>query len=341
MIAVGLRDRLSAFRLRHLRDHAGGVALRWSVNAAVAALILSIPVAASASAGTPASHAPAMLAAAEAPRAQQLARGTSITAGRSPVTVEAEGARPIREYTLGSSDSLATLSSFFRVTPEAIAFANGITDPLNLEVGRTIRIPPADGALYTVAEGDTVESLAARFKVEPAVIAAYNRLRFEPEHFAVGKLVFVPGAELPGLVYQTVEPEPARPTVITRPAAPPPPVAVQAPVGLPVAGIITQYMGGGHTGVDIAAPYGTPLVAVAAGTISSTGWVPVGGLRVCIRSGATENCYYHVGAVFVGVGQHVERGQAVASIGMTGVTTGPHVHWETKVNGVFVNPLGR
>jgi murein DD-endopeptidase MepM/ murein hydrolase activator NlpD len=110
---------------------------------------------------------------------------------------------------------------------------------------------------------------------------------------------------------------------------------------MPVAGVITQYMSAWHSGVDIAAPYGTTLVAVSDGIVSATGWVPVGGLRVCVMSGAVENCYYHTGAVFVAQGQWVERGEAIASIGMTGVTTGPHVHWETKVNGALVNPLSR
>ena len=335
-----MKDGLSP---RNLRSFAGTYGIRWLVNCAVAALVLSLPVAASAaSASGPSSSAPTLLVAAEAPRAQSIARGMTISAGRAPVTVNADGVRPIGEYTMGKADTLGTMSNFFGVSPESIAYANGITDLMNLEVGRSIRIPPGDGALYTVAEGDTIESVAARFKVEAGVIKDYNRLHFEPEHFAPGQLVFVPGAELPALVYQTVDPEPSRPTLIARPAAP----AAQAPAvassgAWPVGGVITQYMSGWHTGVDIAAPYGSTLVAVQSGTVSATGWVPVGGLRVCVRSGAVENCYYHTSAVFVSPGQSVERGQPVASIGMTGVTTGPHVHWETKIDGRLVNPLSQ
>lgn len=332
-----LKDGLSP---RHLRSFAGTYGIRWVVNCAVAALVLSLPVAASAaSTSAPSNSASTLLVAAEAPRAQSLARGMTITAGRAPVTVNADGVRPIREYTMGKADTLGSMSSYLGVSPESIAYANGITEPLNLEVGRSIRIPPGDGALYTVAEGDTIESVAARFKVEAGVIKDYNRLHFEPEHFAIGQLVFVPGAKLPALVYQTVEP--SRPTLIARAPAP----IAQAPSASsgswPVAGVITQYMWGAHTGVDIAAPYGSMLVAVTSGVVSSTGWVAVGGISVCVRSGAVENCYYHTGAVFVSPGQSVERGQVVASIGTTGVTTGPHVHWETKIDGRFVNPLSQ
>jgi lysostaphin len=66
----------------------------------------------------------------------------------------------------------------------------------------------------------------------------------------------------------------------------------------------------------------------------------VGGLRVCVQhSGGLETCYYHASAVYVTPGQTVARGQLIAAIGLTGVTTGPHVHWELKVNGVLQNPL--
>lgn len=329
-----------------LRRGAAENAVRWSVNVAVALLVLSLPAAASAASATARpERSPELLAVAvDAPRAQSLARGATLSAGRSPVTVDAGGTRPIHEYKLGAADTLASLSNFYGVSPEAIAYANGITDPLNLEVGRGIRIPPGEGALYTVVEGDTVESVAAKFKADPASIKDYNRLHFEPEHFAPGKLLFVPGAELPGLVYQAAAPAeaPQRPSLIARAPAPQVP-AVNAGGGLlmPVRGVITQYMWAGHTGIDVAAPFGTALVAGRAGIVTDTGWVPVGGLRVCVTSGALENCYYHTGAVFVAIGQYVERGQPVASIGMTGVTTGPHVHWETKVNGRFVNPLSQ
>ena len=342
-IAEQLSDIRDGLSPRSLRTFAGTTGVRWVVNLGVAALVLSLPVAASAaSASAPAGAPSSLLAFADAPRAQSVARGMTISAGRAPVTVNADGVRPIGEYTMGAADTLASMSNFFGVSPESIAYANGITDPLNLEVGRSIRIPPGNGALYTVAEGDTIESVAARFKVETSVIKDYNRLHFEPEHFAVGKLLFVPGAELPALVYQTVDPEPSRPTLIARAATPAQAMAPATSNGAwPVAGFITQHMWGGHTGVDLAAPYGSTLVAVTPGVVSSTGWVPVGGLSVCVRNAAVENCYYHTGAVFVSPGQSVERGQPVASIGMTGVTTGPHVHWETKVNGRLVNPLGQ
>ena len=268
-------------------------------------------------------------------RAAAQARGGTIAAGRNPVTVQAEGVRPINEYTLSANDTLWTIANFYGLSAEAIAFANGISDPYHLEVGRQIMIPPLEGALYTVAAGDTVDSVAATFKVDPAVIKDYNRLYFEPEHFAPGQLIFVENAALPTLP----APPEANASVIARPALSAPAAKTGGYLAWPVAGYVSQYFWGGHTGVDIAAPYGSGLAASVNGVISQNGWVAVGGLHICVRSGNLEECYYHLSAAYLPVGTAVTAGQVVAAIGLTGVTTGPHVHWETKIDGRFVNPL--
>jgi len=134
-------------------------------------------------------------------------------------------------------------------------------------------------------------------------------------------------------------PPQAAATVITRPAISAPEAKAGGFLAWPVAGIITQYMWAGHTGVDIAAPYGTGLASSVNGVIDANGWVAVGGLHICIQAGNLEECYYHLSAAYLPVGTPVTAGQIVAAIGLTGVTTGPHVHWETKINGQFVNPL--
>lgn len=108
----------------------------------------------------------------------------------------------------------------------------------------------------------------------------------------------------------------------------------------PVAGSVSQFLQGRHTGVDIAAPFGSIIVAADDGVVGDVGWVPVGGRRVCVQhAGGIESCYYHTSAALVSVGDRVERGQPIALIGMTGATTGPHLHWEVKENGMIIDPL--
>jgi hypothetical protein len=108
----------------------------------------------------------------------------------------------------------------------------------------------------------------------------------------------------------------------------------------PVAGAFTQFLQGSHTGIDVAAPVGSILVAADDGVVDAIGWVPVGGSRVCVmHAGGLESCDYHTSLPLVSIGDHVVRGQPVALVGMTGLTTGPHVHWEAKRDGRIVNPL--
>jgi murein DD-endopeptidase MepM/ murein hydrolase activator NlpD len=108
----------------------------------------------------------------------------------------------------------------------------------------------------------------------------------------------------------------------------------------PVAGAFTQFLQGSHTGIDVSAPFGSILVAADDGVVDAVGWVPVGGYRVCVmHAGDLESCDYHTSLPLVAIGDHVVRGQPVALVGMTGLTTGPHVHWEAKLKGRIVNPL--
>jgi LysM repeat protein len=343
--ATPVAGRVVAIRLRTVGSLIAKARHHILVDVAVAALVLALPLSLRGPAAGAAEVSPVTslaVSVAEAPRASTVSRSATITPVTDPTTAVADDVRPIVHYTLGPADDLQKLSNYFHVSAEAIAYSNGITDPdLRGQRGREILIPPGEGALYTVAAGDTVSSLATQFKVDPKAIETYNRLYFEPEHFALGQLIYVPGAEVPQL-RSVVVAEEAPPTRITPAIARPGPAtpANTGRLAWPVAGVITQYFWAYHTGVDLAAAYGTGIGASDAGTVVYEGWVAVGGLSVRIQhANGMETGYYHMSATYVSAGQKVERGQIIGAIGMTGVTTGPHVHWELKVNGQFVNPL--
>lgn len=125
-----------------------------------------------------------------------------------------------------------------------------------------------------------------------------------------------------------------------------PAVAAFAPSELryvrPVVGAITQLLAPNHTGIDVAAPLGALIGAADDGVVTAVGWVNVGGRRVCVgHASGIETCDYHTSAALVRVGDRVLRGQPVALVGLTGVTTGPHVHWEAKIGTRVVDPLTR
>lgn len=117
----------------------------------------------------------------------------------------------------------------------------------------------------------------------------------------------------------------------------------------PVSGTITSPFGwrrnpfgGGmemHPGLDIAAPMGTTVTAAASGTVISAGWYGGYGNYILIdEGGGMATGYGHLSQIFVAAGQQVQRGQAIGAVGSTGASTGPHLHFEVRINGKPTDP---
>ena len=138
------------------------------------------------------------------------------------------------------------------------------------------------------------------------------------------------------------------PTAETVAAAPPavaplpPPAPGDPPLVWPVAGgSISQYYYPGHLGVDIAAPWGTPVVASASGTVTYAGWRNNGGGYVVeiVHDNGLITVYNHLSSIWVWPAQYVGRGEGIAAVGCTGLCFGSHVHYAVFVGYVAVNPL--
>ena len=113
----------------------------------------------------------------------------------------------------------------------------------------------------------------------------------------------------------------------------------------PVHGVLTSSFGWRwgrmHEGIDLAVPSGTPVVASAAGTVIVAGWMGgYGNLVVIDHGNGLATAYGHNTSVAVSYGQTVAQGQLISYSGSTGHSTGPHVHFEVRVNGAPVDPLG-
>ncbi len=106
-------------------------------------------------------------------------------------------------------------------------------------------------------------------------------------------------------------------------------------------GSISQYYHAGHLALDIAAPYGSQIIAAAGGTVTWAGWRNNGGGYVIQidHGNGMQTVYNHLSAIWVGAGQYVAAGQGIGAIGQSGMATGPHCHFEVIVNGVIDNPL--
>ena len=112
----------------------------------------------------------------------------------------------------------------------------------------------------------------------------------------------------------------------------------------PTGGVISSRYGNRHgefhTGVDFASTRGTKIKASNTGKIVSAGWKGNYGLCVIIDHGnGVQTLYGHCSKLYVSTGDYVSKGQAIAAVGSTGRSTGPHVHFEVRINGKYVNPF--
>jgi murein DD-endopeptidase MepM/ murein hydrolase activator NlpD len=113
------------------------------------------------------------------------------------------------------------------------------------------------------------------------------------------------------------------------------------PVNGPVVSPFGMRWGRMHEGIDIGVGYGTPIHAAAAGTVITAGWEDgYGNLIVIDHGGGLATAYGHQEGFAVGYGAHVEQGQVIGYVGCTGHCFGPHLHFEVRVNGTAVDPLG-
>ena len=204
--------------------------------------------------------------------------------------------------------------------------------------------------------------------IDPAVgdLLAYHQGRYDVEPLRVQAGVIPVGAYLPrmGNMQFTIPTSTPLPTLVPLPTSPlieqsedegilptrtsplggPPPVPYAgdgcAPHGLPVSGLLTQRFHAWHSGIDLGVPVGTPVTATHSGQVIFASWSTVGyGNLVILQNGSFITYYAHLSAFNVVVDQFVGAGSIIAWTGNTGNSTGPHIHYETRVNNVPVDPL--
>jgi murein DD-endopeptidase MepM/ murein hydrolase activator NlpD len=113
------------------------------------------------------------------------------------------------------------------------------------------------------------------------------------------------------------------------------------PVNGPVVSPFGMRWGRMHEGIDIAAPTGTPIHAAGSGTVIYSGWMDgYGNLVVIDHGGGLATAYAHQSSIAAGNGQSVGQGDVIGYVGCTGHCFGPHLHFEVRVNGTAVDPLG-
>ncbi len=252
----------------------------------------------------------------------------------------------VTNYTVQGGDTISTIAEQFGVSTKTVLWANGLNEFDFIKPGQTLKIPPVSGVIHQVASGDTLGSIARKYNVSEDTILSYNRLA-DASMISSGETLVVPGGEPPAppAAAPSTKPSTNYSSPSQEPNQPVPPSApsTSAKFAWPVPGRkINQYFGYRHTGVDLGDPYGTPIYAAANGVVETVQYLHYGyGYHVVIRhpNGYTT-LYGHASKIFVKEGQVVQQGQTIALIGMTGRTTGPHLHFEVRIGGRAVNPLG-
>ncbi len=246
----------------------------------------------------------------------------------------------IINYTVQRGDTVSTIAKKFGVSSETIEWQNNLTGD-NISPGDSLEILPVTGVAYKVASGDTIYTIAKKLNSDPQKIVDFPFNDFEnPEKFtlASGTTLIVPDGVKPSAQGTYVAPAPHY--VASAPAG-----AVSA-IGFswPIRGGISQYFSWYHPGLDITDPIGTPIVSAISGTVTyvSTGTYDTGyGNNVYVDGGNGYKTHYaHMLSVNVSPGQHVSAGTVLGYVGLTGRTTGAHLHFEIYQNGAAVNPLG-
>ncbi len=275
------------------------------------------------------------------PRMGAAAERMSIAAmeARAAASQPAEGKAPAEavdlpkpktptKYRVADGDTVGEIAERFGISSNTVMWANNISDPSSLQIGEELLILPVSGVLHTVAKGDNLNDLALTYGVTPESIAEFNALA-DPSMLQLGQKLIVPDGKIGA-------------TRVTSSRGSSPAPAATGSFRWPAGGSITQYFGeDGHTGLDLASPAGSPVYAAESGVVVTALKLGYGyGWHLVIDHGnGYTTLYGHLSAFNVDYGERVIKGDRIGSVGNTGLSTGPHLHFELTRGGVRVNPL--
>lgn len=233
-----------------------------------------------------------------------------------------------RTYTVGKGDTISGIAKKFGLRSIGTIFsANEISNARRIINGEKLIIPSMDGVMYTVKKGDSLSMISSKFGVAMEAILDVNDL--SEQSVNIGQTLFIPGAALSSFDIRK---------------------AMGELFIYPIKGRLTSPFGyradpftgrrSFHSGIDLAAPEGTPIKVVLDGRVSEKGFSRVFGNYIIItHSGGYQSLYGHLSRFKVKRGQYVTQGGIIGLVGNTGLSTGPHVHLSIYKNGKLLNPL--
>ena len=243
----------------------------------------------------------------------------------TPADVEGtQSSGQISLYVVHGDDTLGEIAQMFGVSVNTIMWANDIERGDLIHEGQVLAILPISGVRYTVLKGDTLDTIAKKFKGDVEEIKKFNDIANSSE-LAVGQLIIIPAGEIANRSYA------ARGYLPVSGTGGPEYAGYYL---MPVLGAVRTQGLHGYSGVDLAAPHGRAVMASAAGNViiaRDTGWNGGYGKYIVVsHSNGTQTLYAHLNGIIVSQGSTVVQGQVIGYVGSTGKSTGPHLHFEVR-----------
>lgn len=247
-------------------------------------------------------------------------------------TVSQKPRDKVFEYKVASGDTLASISKKFDITIDTIKWANDLKSDV-IKTNQILKIPPVSGIVHKVASGETIYSIAKKYQTDAQKIVNFPFNDFaDLDTFAItaGQTLYVPDGIMPETKYTIPRYSPQ--------------IAAGMPGSgnfiWPTSGVITQNPTWYHMALDIASNSYPAIIAADGGTVVYAGCINWGyGCHVIVdHANGFQTLYGHLSSIGVSVGQGVAKGGYLGQMGSTGMSTGPHLHFEIRNGGKLLNP---